>query len=332
MDEARHLGPERAIYTCAAETRRNRNMRADVKLILGIALLAGVACVQRLPLDAAPCPCSVGYCCRMNKCVLGACETPVAPGTGGQAGEGGSAGSGTAGGGAAGTDTAGTTGAAPLKCVPSMAECVSPTSARVCQVDGSWGAPFSCAACSEGVCSCDTALVNDLCPDDWKTVFVSSMMYEGGMLGGLEGADAKCQDLAIAASLPGTYRAWLSDSTGSPSTRFTRPSGPYRLVDGSVVANDWMALTTSVLRHAIDLTESGATAPMTTACNHSPPVAFTDTNNGGSIVNAGFSCGDWSDPNGLNPAFGMVQDQTAWTSGCGGGRCSELALLYCFEQ
>jgi hypothetical protein len=87
-------------------------MRANLKLTLGITLLAGIACVQRLPLDAAPCPCSVGYCCRMNKCVLGACEASGAPGTGGQGGEGGSAGSGTAGAGAAGTGTAGATGTA----------------------------------------------------------------------------------------------------------------------------------------------------------------------------------------------------------------------------
>ena len=41
-------------------------------------------------------------------------------------------------------------------------------------------------------------------------MFVSSAVYVPGQLGGIAGADAKCQGLAVSARLPGTYKAWLS--------------------------------------------------------------------------------------------------------------------------
>ena len=93
----------------------------------------------------------------------------------------------------------------------------------------------------------------------------------------MAGADDKCQQLAgsVNPPLPGTYPAWLSDSTASPSTRFrcTQASCSthgYVLVNGTVVANDWADLTTcsgsgrmgdgatDCLDHAINVTEQGA--------------------------------------------------------------------------
>ena len=38
-------------------------------------------------------------------------------------------------------------------------------------------------------------------------MFASSQNYVGGQLGGLAGADAKCQQLAVAAGLKGTFKA-----------------------------------------------------------------------------------------------------------------------------
>src|SRR5262245_50165626 len=85
-------------------------------------------------------------------------------------------------------------------------------------------------------------------------VFVSSQTYDG-KLGGLRGADAKCQALAAAANLPGAYKAWLADATASPSTRFVKSSGPYQLVDGTTIATDWADLTDGGLQAPIDVTE-----------------------------------------------------------------------------
>src|SRR5687768_3468798 len=68
-------------------------------------------------------------------------------------------------------------------------------------------------------------------------VFATSQKFTGN-LGGVAGADRKCQDLATApgVGLPGTYMAWLSDSTNSPFTRFVKSPGPYQLVTGEKVA------------------------------------------------------------------------------------------------
>ncbi|MHA1529067.1 MAG: hypothetical protein ACTSVG_08600, partial [Alphaproteobacteria bacterium] len=71
--------------------------------------------------------------------------------------------------------------------------------------------------------------------DNGKTVFVTSASFNG-TLGGLTGADAKCQAEADgpASIVPsGTYLAWLSDGTDSPNTRFTKTAHPYLLPDGT---------------------------------------------------------------------------------------------------
>ncbi|MET0791193.1 MAG: hypothetical protein ABW061_06690, partial [Polyangiaceae bacterium] len=90
----------------------------------------------------------------------------------------------------------------------------------------------------------------------YKIVFVTSTRYSG-KFGGVAGADVQCQARAVAANLAGVYRAWLSgpDLPSSPSARFAHSSVPYRLLDGSLVADDWGDLTDGTLQHAIDLTE-----------------------------------------------------------------------------
>jgi hypothetical protein len=67
-----------------------------------------------------------------------------------------------------------------------------------------------------------------------KRVFVTSTGYPGN-LGGLAGADAKCQERATAAGLGGTFKAWLSAAgTGnSAAERLTHATVPYVRVDGA---------------------------------------------------------------------------------------------------
>jgi hypothetical protein len=72
-------------------------------------------------------------------------------------------------------------------------------------------------------------------------VFVTSETF-GADLGGVTGADAKCQaaaDAVVAAELDGrtwTWTAWISDSTGDAIDRI--PDGRYRLLDNTLVALD----------------------------------------------------------------------------------------------
>ena len=54
----------------------------------------------------------------------------------------------------------------------------------------------------------------------YKTVFISSVQYTGA-LGGLLGADLRCNNLARNANLSGVYKAWLSDTSNSPNTIYS---------------------------------------------------------------------------------------------------------------
>ena len=83
-----------------------------------------------------------------------------------------------------------------------------------------------------------------------KIVFVTSETYTGA-LGGLDGADALCQERANDAGWPGTFKAWLSDRDTSVSQRFDRVfyGTPFVRTDGVRVANDWADLTDGTLNH-----------------------------------------------------------------------------------
>jgi len=87
--------------------------------------------------------------------------------------------------------------------------------------------------------------------------FLTSGSYYGDF-GGLAGADAICQRLAREENLPGTFKAWLSDSTTNAADRLSHSVVPYALVNGAVVASNWQDLTDgSGLNRAISMSEGG---------------------------------------------------------------------------
>lgn len=92
-----------------------------------------------------------------------------------------------------------------------------------------------------------------------KTIFITSTSYNGN-LGGVAGADAKCATQATAQSLTGTYKAWIAITTGTddPATTFVHSAVPYKMVDGTTIANKWAGLTSASLTSAITLDETGA--------------------------------------------------------------------------
>ena len=148
-------------------------------------------------------------------------------------------------------------------------------------------------------CGTDPALCNgDLCVGGKcaRFVFVTEAIF-GGNLGGLDGADAKCQSAATAQHLPGTYKAWLSTTTVNASDRLTHFAGPYVLVNSVVVAQGWNQLALS---------------------QHLAPLNITET-----AFAIGAHDGAWtaSDPSGAY-AIGNPGDCSAWTyagtTACGG--------------
>jgi hypothetical protein len=224
----------------------------------------------------------------------------------------------------------GAAGTTPVVCAEGSTSCAGPSAVQSC-VGGVWQPPFTCPV----VGSC----INGACVGGFNRVFITSETFAGGNLGGLDGADAICQKLAAAANLPGNYRAWLSDSTRSPATRFIKSGGPYELVDGSLVANDWTDLTSGALHHPINLTENGGTPHMTRICDFTAVYAWTGTGAAGDQTGPEGSCGDWTDTGSGSFLVGRgdVTDST-WSWSCGGtGNPTPdcgiyAAALYCFQQ
>jgi hypothetical protein len=154
---------------------------------------------------------------------------------------------------------------------------------------------------------------------------VTSAIYKGN-LAGLAGADLKCQGLADAANLGGTFLAWLSDDTGSPTTRLdTGFTGAYKLVDGSVVASaGWADLSDAMLAHPIDLDEKGASA--------TGELVWSNTTPAGDKVGSD-SCMGWlSSVNGVNGGQGISDAINAQWSNDNVISCAVPLRLYCVEN
>ena len=188
--------------------------------------------------------------------------------------------------------------------------------------------------CDDGDEDDENLCAND-CTFNAMIVFVSSTLQTGNM-GGLDGADGICQDLAEDAGLAGTYAAWLGTGKESPSDRLTHSDLPYVLVDGTIVADSWDDLTdSSDLDHAIDLDENGDPpngGGMT--CDSQVLTAqavFSNSYYYGSSFGDGESCSGWTS-NAGSARFGMTGPENPFWSTCGIAGCGGSALLYCFEQ
>jgi len=160
-----------------------------------------------------------------------------------------------------------------------------------------------------------------------RTVFITSQIFTGA-LGGVSGADSKCQQAASTASLSGTFKAWVSNATeGSPSTNFTR-HGMFLDTKDRVIAYGWGQLTGSDLERAITADEFGNNEPDT--------VVWTNTLRNGSPINTHGALGNcglfFFDEAHLEGWVGLAsQTSKAWTS-VGILNCQlELGLL-CFQQ
>jgi len=154
-------------------------------------------------------------------------------------------------------------------------------------------------------------------------VFVTENVL-GGSIGGLAGADEACQLFAEASNLRGTYKAWLSDSTASPKTRFVHSTGPYKLLDGTQIAGNWTQLTDGSLRAPITITETGGTVT-------GSEFVWTNTNVDGTAGTAGDHCGNWSTATGSGLRGTVGHKDSNWTQS-GTGACNTGQHLYCFQQ
>ncbi len=160
----------------------------------------------------------------------------------------------------------------------------------------------------------------DAAPVRLRRVFVTGSRFDGA-LGGVAGADAKCQAAAVAAGLPGTFIAYLATDGGAADGRFATPGPWFRTNDGARVfdAGPAFEATPAV---PIDRTEDGGALG---------GAVFVWT--GLAPANAGErTCADWSAVTGFG-GFGKADTNGAeWKQGVGTADCKEPQRLYCFER
>ena len=162
-----------------------------------------------------------------------------------------------------------------------------------------------------------------------KTVFVTSAGFKGN-LGGLTGADDKCQAEAdgSASIVPsGTYLAWLSDGFDSPDIRFTKSAHPYMLPDGTKIAEDFADLTDGSILHAINIDPTGKRLQL--------EYFWTGTKADGKTADYPQTCDGWmADP--LTNFKGMAGQtnvaSTMWSSRWSHAGCSFINRLICVQQ
>ncbi len=188
----------------------------------------------------------------------------------------------------------------------------------------------------QGVEDCDDGndAINDGCEPDChksvKIVFVSSVAYTGD-LGGLAGADDKCNKLAMAAMLPGPYMAWLSDGAMGPEQRFpVKANYPYVKVNQQMVALNWKQLTSGDLLSPIDTTElNKAPAAVSNPC---PAAVHSNTTPSGQVLDAFNHCNNWTFASGSGRWGAWNATGMQWSDSCKELYCGKTARLYCVQQ
>jgi uncharacterized repeat protein (TIGR02543 family) len=159
---------------------------------------------------------------------------------------------------------------------------------------------------------------------DPNLMFTTSGMYDGN-LGGLAGADSKCQGLAMARGLKGNYRAYLSTATVNAPARFTGARGWTR-VDGLPVVNAIGEFGTTTLANPPILDEAG-----NSLLQSATTAVWTGTQ--ANTTYFGASCnvgGDWNSVQGPQTSYGRCYSTVVnviidkFTS------CASQFRLYCF--
>lgn len=160
-----------------------------------------------------------------------------------------------------------------------------------------------------------------------KRVFVTSQRFGGG-LGGLTGADQKCNSAAASAGLGGTWKAFIF--TASQNARDRIPNAEYHLVVGSwIVARSKPELLDGSIDTSIAVNELGG---------NTAGLVWTDSDYAGLYLGTAYDCQGWTTSSAgtiFNPIrgwTGVSTSTTSWTTGGGVQTCNTTASLYCFEQ
>ncbi|MBI2595880.1 S8 family serine peptidase [Candidatus Daviesbacteria bacterium] len=167
--------------------------------------------------------------------------------------------------------------------------------------------------------------------NSYNRAFITKSTFNGS-LGGLSGGDSKCQQAVNSLTFGGTFKAWLSDSVTSVSSRLNQSSLSYKLLNptavggGTIIANNWTDLVDGTLLAPINIDETGNTVA-------AGRVVWTNTNPSGGIDSTSNNCSNFSSSNFSYKSGIGKNDQikSGWTTGANQS-CDQQASLYCFEQ
>lgn len=178
-------------------------------------------------------------------------------------------------------------------------------------------------------CGASNPVTLNVTISNFKKVFVTSGTWNGN-LGGLAGADSKCQTAASSAGLSGTFKAWLSTGSEPAATRLSQSAAPYALVNGTVIALNWADLTDGSLQNPINRNEFGNTVG-------SPEFAHSYSSISGQPYDgtggSPFYCNLWSNATTSNyTRYGNINSTDANWTDTNWAYCNVAYRLYCFEQ
>jgi hypothetical protein len=147
-------------------------------------------------------------------------------------------------------------------------------------------------------------------------VFVTSTYMVAGSFGGLAGADAMCQQRAMAMGFPGSYVAYLSTSTVNAVDRLGSARGWSRL-DGRPVFDTVADIVANAMFYPPNIDDVGNIVNISVA---------TGTLLGGGA--SGQDCAGWTTTSGM--VSGGTPDRSSWAFGFSVAGCGLTYPVYCF--
>lgn len=166
-----------------------------------------------------------------------------------------------------------------------------------------------------------------------KAVFVTSQFFDGN-LGGVSGADLKCQQAANNGGLPGKFKSWIDDDGTFPDipTRFRQSTQNYVTpIANNTIASNWSNLVSGTLSSSLNQTEFGVTAPSNISTDIWTGALSDGTNN--TVGANGDHCSNWtSNSSGLTGSFGDFTTTGSGWSYTSTGSCDTPRRLYCIQQ
>lgn len=185
------------------------------------------------------------------------------------------------------------------------------------------GSEAHCSACGDA-CGDGTMCLDGGCSSA-RRVFLTSETY-GGDFGGAQVADNACQQLADEAGLGGSWLAYIIDDFHALS-RHNQNGGPFRKLDGVIVANDWLDLADGSIQSPLDLTEQLQT-----------PGGNAWTGLAAGSAAASLDCSNWSQESddcldtGLCGGAGQSNETDISWEGIFIFNCNASFRFYCIEQ